>query len=148
MWRVQKFVQKIPNIGYQDGGDDVARVRGRSVAISLAGTRHPFTAHFYRSSSLLALQPRQPSSSPIHRDYNSKTASNQLCKNAKERRRRMNVGTSSSKIPHRTRWQLRWGGVASCKHLLLCTGHIPDIFCCCFFTVLFWICCFENINSG
>ena len=27
---MKKFVQKIPNVGYQDGGDDVARVRGRS----------------------------------------------------------------------------------------------------------------------
>ena len=40
---MQKFVQKIPNIGYQDGGDDVARVRGRSVACSVAGTLLPRT---------------------------------------------------------------------------------------------------------
>ena len=81
---MQKFVQKIPNVGYQDGGDDVARVRGRSVAGVPSGW-HPFTAHFYRSSSLLALQPSQPSSSPIHRDYNSKTAPKQICKKAERK---------------------------------------------------------------
>jgi len=56
----------------------------------------------------------------------------------KERRTRMNIGTSSS-IPHRTRWQLRWGGVARCKHRLLCTGHIPVIF-----LLLFLQFCFES----
>ena len=131
MRRVKKFAQKIPNVGYQDGGDDVARVRGRSVACSVAGTLLPrtFTGRRpywpYNPVNHLTLQYTETTI--------AKLPQNRYARMQKERRTRMDVGTSSSRGPASDEMAQRM----TISPVISLTS-----FCCCFYSsvlnLLFW----------
>jgi len=123
--RVKIWNKAKPNGEFQNGddGEEISRPSFCLAALHLCAS---VIAHLFC---------RLPASSSASNHFNFqhppstivKLPQNSYVRIQKERRTRMNVGTSSS-IPHRTRWQLRWGSVARCKHRLLCTGHIPVIF--------------------
>ena len=143
--RVKIWNKAKPNGEFQNGDDDK---RDLKAVLCLAALHlcASVTAHLFC---------RLPASSSASNHFNFqhppstivKLPQNSYVRMQKERRTRMNVGTSSSKpAPDQMAAEMR----RCCQLQASSSMHrsYPWHLFVVVFTVLFWICCFENINSG